>query len=52
MNISTKVKTNFKACSQTWDNKDGYVQPMMSFRGLVVTVVIIAAVLALATLAG
>ena len=52
MNIATKVISNFKAGSQTWDNKDGYVQPMMSFRGFGIAVVVIVAVLVLAAMAG
>lgn len=52
MKLITKTKSTFKSCSQTWDNKDGYVQPMISFRGVAVLVLVIATILIAAAING
>lgn len=38
------IKQTYRNLSKEWNNEDGYVQPIISFRGLLILIVVMIAV--------
>lgn len=38
------IKQTYRNLSEEWNNEDGYVQPIISFRGLLILIVVMIAV--------